>query len=698
MANTKARNPRGQATSTNSPIQLVIGGLRNRGCDPKEGNAGEWRSKCPVHKGKASNLSVKEGADGTVVLHCHHADAAGKTCPADAIVEAIGLELKDLFVPKTSSRPKKPPPGPTTNGKRGFGSAADAIAWLTKTIGTHGGEWVYKEPTGGFELMRVIRLNESDGGKQFRPIYPHANGWFVGDPPGKLPLYNQPDLAGAPVVIVLEGEKICDLAKRIGLTTTTSSHGSESPGRTDWGLLAGKNLVLIPDHDKPGEGYMNAVAAIVAKLDPKPNIKIVHLPLSNEGDDFEQWLDQVPDSWGPEECRQEIERLAAAAPEWAPSLDAPSRPDLDEETAKLLENYRPKTFGQIVKSVGELVHLWLNWLIIGNLSMVYSKPKVGKTRVYIRLMKTLWFGEKWADGANNPWPAGTKTVILPYDRNHQEIAAEMARQGIPDDAAICPHDPRDATGVSLLNLTDPLMLAILDRTLSQDKAVKLIVVDTLTYASDKSLSKPEDMKEILDSIMTLAVRFAVAVLILIHENKDGKALGRRICERARVLMKLERYSESDPKRLRFYVEESNFPERPALTVIHTDQGIDFEKDQGASGNTSDRRDTCARWLAEYLLERSRQGQTETDYGTLICAAGDAGFAGVFNPVENRWSDRQLLNRAIKGINDRAGSLKDLHEYTITREERMKFGRSKPVILFRIECQEPPATIPMGAPY
>ncbi len=79
---------------------------------------------------------------------------------------------------------------------------------------------------------------------------------------------------------------------------------------------------------------------------------------------------------------------------------------------------------------------------------------------------------------------------------------------------------------------------------------------------------------------------AVAVLVLIHENKEGEALGRRICERARVLIKLERYSESDPTRLRLYVKESNFKERPALTVIHTDAGIEFEKDQGKTGGIS----------------------------------------------------------------------------------------------------------------
>ena len=74
-----------------------------------------------------------------------------------------------------------------------------------------------------------------------------------------------------------------------------------------------------------------------------------------------------------------------------------------------------------------------------------------------------------------------------------------------------------------MSLTDPLMLKIIEKILRCDKAIKLIVVDTLTYASEKSLSKPEDMKAILDGIIELAARHKVALLVLIHENKEGKA-------------------------------------------------------------------------------------------------------------------------------------------------------------------------------
>ena len=162
-----------------------------------------------------------------------------------------------------------------------------------------------------------MRFELSGGGKKFVPFRRDPDGWRMKDPPGKLPPYHLAELVQAPVVWVLEGEKCADLARdRAGLTATTSSHGSGSAAKTDWSALAGKTVYLIPDHDAAGEKYMATVGAILAGLEPKPIIKVVRLPLVNDGDDIEQWLESVPDSWGPDECRAGLERLAAAAPEW----------------------------------------------------------------------------------------------------------------------------------------------------------------------------------------------------------------------------------------------------------------------------------------------------------------------------------------------------------------------------------------------
>jgi hypothetical protein len=359
----------------------------------------------------------------------------------------------------------------------------------------------------------------------------------------------------------------------------------------------------------------------------------------------------------------------------------------EKKTRALLATYKPKTFGTIGKAIGDLKHLWENWLVLGSVSMIWSKPKVGKTRIYIALMRYLWSKLIWPDGTPNQWPAESKVAVLPYDRNHLEIANEMKLAGIPDEAALCVHDPRDDTGISLLSLTDPLMLSLLEKTLADDPAILLIAVDTFTYASEKSLCKPEDMKASLDGIMLLAQKYGRCLLLLMHENKEGEALGRRIDERARVLIKLERYNQNEPSKLRMFVKESNFPKRPSLSVTHTDTGLVFEQDRGEVGKVADRQDACARWLIDYLWKKGVD--IEVDFGTLINAAGYAGFAGELSPFDNRWSDRMLLSRAIQAVNAEAPSLQDFHMFKIDRKEQSKFGRAKPVILYALKAENMP---------
>jgi hypothetical protein len=51
-----------------------------------------WRATCPVHGGKSQNsLSIAEGDDGRVLLHCFGG------CDPLEVVKACGLEASDLF-------------------------------------------------------------------------------------------------------------------------------------------------------------------------------------------------------------------------------------------------------------------------------------------------------------------------------------------------------------------------------------------------------------------------------------------------------------------------------------------------------------------------------------------------------------------------------------------------------------------------
>ena len=50
-----------------------------------------WTAHCPGHEDRENSLSIGVGDDGRLLVKCF----AG--CAAEAIVNALGLELRDLF-------------------------------------------------------------------------------------------------------------------------------------------------------------------------------------------------------------------------------------------------------------------------------------------------------------------------------------------------------------------------------------------------------------------------------------------------------------------------------------------------------------------------------------------------------------------------------------------------------------------------
>lgn len=56
-----------------------------------------WYARCPAHQDRLSSLSIAEGAQGRVLVHCF----AG--CTAAEVLGAIGLELKDIFPQRISA-------------------------------------------------------------------------------------------------------------------------------------------------------------------------------------------------------------------------------------------------------------------------------------------------------------------------------------------------------------------------------------------------------------------------------------------------------------------------------------------------------------------------------------------------------------------------------------------------------------------
>ena len=54
-------------------------------------NGSGWVAGCPAHEDRSPSLSIGEGRDGKILLHCFGG------CTSEAVCDSLGLSLADLF-------------------------------------------------------------------------------------------------------------------------------------------------------------------------------------------------------------------------------------------------------------------------------------------------------------------------------------------------------------------------------------------------------------------------------------------------------------------------------------------------------------------------------------------------------------------------------------------------------------------------
>src|SRR6516164_846009 len=193
--------------------------------------------------------------------------------------------------------------------------------------------WPYKDAAGSV-IGYVLRFDEEDG-KQFRPLtlWRDSAGrlqWRWRSWPVKRPLYGLQELAErlSADVVVCEGEKATDAARRLlpDFAVITSPNGSESADKADWSPLRGRNVVIWPDADLPGDEYAEAVAKCAADVEAK-SIAVVSTPEAVK----EGWhaADALEEGWTSADAAEFI----ADAVSWEPKTATDPLDGLIEKTA-----------------------------------------------------------------------------------------------------------------------------------------------------------------------------------------------------------------------------------------------------------------------------------------------------------------------------------------------------------------------------
>jgi putative DNA primase/helicase len=248
-----------------------------------------WQARCPAHEDRRASLSIGEGEDGRLLLHCH----AG--CAFDDIMTAAGIERA------------KP------NGHDQGQQKARIVA-----------TYCYHDAAGKL-VYQVVREEP----KAFLQRRPNGGDDWIWNLKGveRVP-YRLPALLKASEAIVCEGEKDCDNLARLGFAATTNP-GSGEGGRkwpasfAQW--FVGRHVRILPDNDAPGHKHAAAVAGKLA--DAAASIKVVALPGLPPKGDVSDWLAAGGDV-------DQLRALIEAAPYWEPSEE----PDEQEAADGLTED------------------------------------------------------------------------------------------------------------------------------------------------------------------------------------------------------------------------------------------------------------------------------------------------------------------------------------------------------------------------
>lgn len=108
-----------------------------------------WSARCPAHADKGPSLSIRETDDGRVLVHCF----AG--CSVHEIVQAVGLELSDLFPQRNDGQHCRPErrPFPATDALRAISFEALVVCAAAAALATG-------EPLSTVDRERLLQAGE----------------------------------------------------------------------------------------------------------------------------------------------------------------------------------------------------------------------------------------------------------------------------------------------------------------------------------------------------------------------------------------------------------------------------------------------------------------------------------------------------------------------------------------------------------
>ncbi|MCZ6718345.1 MAG: AAA family ATPase, partial [Gammaproteobacteria bacterium] len=393
-------------------------------------NGDNWIACCPAHDDKNPSLSVSNGSDERVLVHCH----AG--CPQEAVIAA--LRDRGLWSSGADAMTKPQPPQEQWTPITPVPDDAPPPYPTHFKFGRPTMRWTYRDANAK-QLMYVDRFDSPSEDKQFLPltfcIDSEGNRkWRWKSLPDPRPLFGLEKLTKADPstpVIVVEGEKCATALRSLGFVAVTSQNGSAAVNKTDWAPLSGrKTVVVFPDNDNSGEKYARAVFQALKVLNNPPDALLAHLPNLPDKGDVIDWLQAQLRSWdgyasitGPD--RQRLQRLLWEAIKGCavkPPKQWIGKTGIRDSVKEQQEWKNAKGHAQssaVIVCAADVKPEKIQWhwpgrIALGKVSILVGDPGLGKSLVTIAMAAHTSLGNAWPVD-HSPCPIGDVILLSGED-------------------------------------------------------------------------------------------------------------------------------------------------------------------------------------------------------------------------------------------------------------------------------------------
>ena len=278
----------------------------------------------------------------------------------------------------------------------------------SQKLGEPTAKWDYTDAHGVL-IASVYRYDPKGQRKQFRP-WDAVKG--VMKAPDIRPLYNQPNIAKAKTIILVEGEKCADALIGLGICATTAMNGAKAPiDKTDWSPLKGKQVLIWPDHDEAGLSYARRAASASARAGAL-QVKILKVP------------PEKPPKWDVADAVAEGLNIHDILKNWdrVVAKDKPIKPDTIPlySVADLQADHSPMPEDLISPRV----------LTPGGMLVFGGAPKVGKSDFLISLLANMAAGESFL-GLSSKRPL--RVFYLQAEVQYHYLRERIQKLRLPDE-------------------------------------------------------------------------------------------------------------------------------------------------------------------------------------------------------------------------------------------------------------------------